>query len=110
MSPIPKPTKKRKRVCYDNLAIPKPQRVINDDGERSPYCMRCGFWGYIERHHIKSRGSGGDDSPENIIDLCDGPTTNDCHGEAHNGHIPKSELYAIKRRIIEQTALQVGVI
>lgn len=43
-------------------------------------------------HHIKTRGSGGDDTPENLIELC-----RMCHTFAHNGHIKKQWLEAIKR-------------
>ena len=41
-------------------------------------------------HHIKSRGSGGGDEPENIITLC-----RRHHNDAHAGRISKYELYAI---------------
>lgn len=33
---------------------------------------------YSEKHHIKTRGSGGSDDPENLLDLC-----RNCHIEVH---------------------------
>ena len=36
---------------------------------KHPYCMVCGTMA-TDRHHIKTRGAGGDDSEENGISLC----------------------------------------
>ena len=59
--------------------IPKPVR--KDDGAfRRPagkFCIMCGAWGGIERHHGISKGAGGDSTEENRFDLC--PV---CHGMA----------------------------
>lgn len=66
---------------------------------RRPYCEYCGLArGPFETHHIKSRGAGGDDVEENLINLCVGPKTNDCHGRAHRGLIPRHMLEDIVRR------------
>lgn len=45
-------------------------------------------YGPHDPHHIKSRGSGGDDVKGNIIRLC-----RKHHNMSHNGKIKKSELY-----------------
>ncbi|MGB9660671.1 MAG: HNH endonuclease [Moorellaceae bacterium] len=54
---------------------------------RRDRCEVCGStWG-LQVHHIKSRGSGGEDTPDNLICLCV-----ECHTKAHNGQIPKEVL------------------
>jgi 5-methylcytosine-specific restriction endonuclease McrA len=52
----------------------------------------CSGWrtGYVDPHHIKSRGSGGGDTRLNLIGLC-----RECHNKVHNGEIPKAVLLAI---------------
>ena len=55
--------------------------------------------GPFEVHHIRSRGAGGDDVPENLINLCVGPAANDCHGQAHNGSIARETLREIVARL-----------
>jgi len=47
----------------------------------------------VHRHHIKTRGSGGDDSSENLIDLC--PS---CHRLVHDGMIAKKDLVKIVKQ------------
>jgi len=44
---------------------------------REVFCEAC-LMGLAERHHIKSRGAGGSDSPENILWLC-----RTCHTKFH---------------------------
>jgi hypothetical protein len=44
----------------------------------------------LHAHHIETRGSGGDDTLENIITLCPG-----AHDQAHRGKISKEELRKI---------------
>ncbi len=41
-------------------------------------CAACGDWQNVSGHHIKSRGAGGHDIPENLIPLCIR-----CHTEIH---------------------------
>lgn len=45
-------------------------------------CVICGAFEQLHIHHIKTRGSGGDDSYHNLITLC-----HQCHTEkAHGKH------------------------
>lgn len=54
-------------------------------------CEYCGKWDAIVHvHHIKSRGSGGRNNPDNLIALCW-----KCHTLAHNGRIKKEKLQQI---------------
>lgn len=48
--------------------------VIHRDGK----CLNCGGVIGLKEHHIKSRGSGGEDAEENKITLCIW-----CHDQAH---------------------------
>lgn len=54
---------------------------------RKPYCEYCGRVAYGEPHHIFTRGAGGQDIPENLIQLC-----GECHVEVHAGHIDRDKL------------------
>lgn len=75
---------------------------------RKSYCEYCGRCAEGEPHHIFTRGAGGRDIKENLIELCF-----DCHRAAHDGHIRRDallglvakregktydEIYAINRR------------
>ncbi len=57
------------------------------------YCEYCGKPGYVEVHHIKSRGSGGSDHPLNLIKLCVAH-----HREAQEYRIDKYVLVALVAR------------
>lgn len=54
------------------------------------WCEYCGRPGYTEKHHIKTRGAGGADVPENLIRLCV-----ECHGQAQQYKIDRLELVQI---------------
>ncbi len=74
--------------------LDKPRRIVDRKAiaaARKEYCEYCGRWGKGQIHHIKSRGSGGHDTPENLIHLCV-----ECHTRVHAGWISKSELRAKK--------------
>ena len=74
--------------------IPKPKRIKNPraiEAARKPYCEYCGCLGTVHVHHIKTKGSGGHDIPENLISLC--PL---CHDKAHWGQISKEALRGAK--------------
>lgn len=76
--------------------IPKPHRIVDPQAiktARKPYCEYCRKWGYTEAHHIKTRGSGGDDVPSNLVGLC-----RECHDKAHRGLISKERLREIVGR------------
>jgi ribosome-binding protein aMBF1 (putative translation factor) len=60
---------------------------------RKLYCEFCGRPAYGKPHHIKTVGSGGDDVPGNMIQLC-----TDDHTKAHTGQINKGTLREIVRR------------
>lgn len=62
---------------------PKLLKRINDNG----YCQICPKW-ETDPHHIKTKGSGGDDVSENIVRLC----TWEHHPKAHAGLISKDYL------------------
>lgn len=54
--------------------FPKPERVHSpqniEDVRAIGYCQVCGTHKGLEVHHIKTRGSGGGDEPENLVLLC----------------------------------------
>ncbi|HHV79075.1 MAG TPA: HNH endonuclease [Firmicutes bacterium] len=75
--------------------FPKPVRIISRstvEKARKPYCDLCGAVGPVHVHHIRSRGAGGDDVPENLIALC--PR---CHELVHRGKIPREWLLDARR-------------
>lgn len=63
-------------------------KVINS--VRKPYCELCGSPAEGWPHHIKPRGAGGQDIPENLIQLCSLH-----HTEAHNGSLHRKTLVGI---------------
>jgi hypothetical protein len=77
-------------------ACPKPTRkqdldLIEEIRKEQTICMLRGHgkcFGGLDMHHIKSRGSGGEDVRGNLILLC-----RHHHQMAHNGKISKSVLY-----------------
>lgn len=52
----------------------------------------CGKSGQTEKHHIKSKGSGGNDTDENLIEVC-----RICHTKIHTGEIKKEDILKIKK-------------
>lgn len=78
------------------MMYPKPKRIRNRkalEAARRDRCEVCGNrWG-LQIHHIKSRGSGGHDEPQNLICLCVA-----CHNQAHNGKLKRETLQEIVRR------------
>ncbi len=103
MEPIPKPKKRPK-----NKRAPNPQKTkrivdpsaVND--ARRPYCQCCGLSRSsikYDVHHIVYRSGRGDDVSENLISLCNGPGSNDCHDRAHFKKLPgidKKDLREMK--------------
>lgn len=54
------------------MVLTKPKRIVSKaliDYYKSQGCAVCG-WKPCDAHHLKSRGAGGDDVPENLISLC----------------------------------------
>ena len=83
-------------------AVPKPQRLRDPKAiktARAIHCLVCGSPWNLAVHHIKSKGSGGGDVPDNLITIC-----GNCHGMAHSGEISKDRLRSVLanyRRILE---------
>ena len=71
----------------------KDNKVIQEC--RLEYCEYCGSPAYGEPHHIVTRGSGGADIKENLIQLS---CNNSCHDKAHRGLITKDVLFSIVSR------------
>jgi Restriction endonuclease len=70
--------------CHKNVRI-KDKKLLKDKKGNCKYCGKKNC--YTEKHHIKSKGSGGDDTEDNLIELCF-----NCHKLAHDGTISKTEL------------------
>ena len=60
------------------------KKTINEI--RSTRCEICGQRTNIEPHHINTRGSGGGDIRENLIQLC-----TQCHINTHSGQHPTKD-------------------
>ncbi|WP_422444340.1 HNH endonuclease [Thermoanaerobacterium sp. DL9XJH110] len=77
--------------------VPKPRKRIVDRkairAAKRPRCQVCGSTWMLCVHHIRSRGAGGDDVPENLVCLCA-----DCHAKAHAGIISKVRLRELAGR------------
>ena len=75
--------------------IPKLKRIKDPEAVNSarlPHCEYCGRTGIMQVHHIKSKGSGGNDTHDNLISLCIF-----CHAKAHTGEISREQLREAKR-------------
>lgn len=75
------------------LAFPKMKRITDPSvikEIRSDICERDGRPAHGEPHHIKTRGAGGSDIRENLIQLCD-----QCHMDAQEYRIKPLELIKI---------------
>lgn len=80
-------------IDYSNFAFPKNARVKNKKliDNKKHNCEFCGKKNcYTNKHHIKTKGSGGDDTEDNLIELC-----GSCHRLVHDGIIKKEELLKI---------------
>jgi 5-methylcytosine-specific restriction endonuclease McrA len=69
----------------------KDQKCI-DKIRKIGYCEICGSNYALEVHHIKSKGSGGNDTEDNLICLCYVH-----HRETHDGNISRDKLREIVR-------------
>lgn len=63
---------------------PKNKRIVDKKllKDKKGKCEICGKAGQTEKHHIKTKGSGGDDLPQNLIEVC-----RKCHRLIHDGKI-----------------------
>lgn len=79
------------------LEIPKPRRIRDpkamDRCRARGVCEWSGRTDRLHVHHIKSRGSGGGDTDDNLILL-----HFEFHEDAHAGRITKDQLRAIVAR------------
>lgn len=73
-TPDPRPAK---RVKDKDLM----RRLHLEHGE----CVCCGIGYGLTLHHVKRKSQGGGDVMENLVFLCQGPGTSDCHGKLHSG-------------------------
>ena len=76
--------------------VPKTKRIVDKKlikGKKHDceYCHKENC--YTNKHHIKSKGSGGDDIDSNLIELC-----GECHRKVHDGIIKKEELIKIIKK------------
>lgn len=64
--------------------VPKEKRIVNKKllKDKKGVCEICGKKGQTEKHHIKTKGSGGNDTEENLIEVC-----RICHTKIHSGEI-----------------------
>ncbi len=64
--------------------VPKNKRIVNKKllKDKKGKCEICGKKGQTEKHHKKTKGSGGDDTEENLIEVC-----RICHTKIHTGEI-----------------------
>lgn len=64
--------------------VPKNKRIENKKllKDKKGICQICGKKGSTEKHHKKSKGSGGNDTEENLIEVC-----RICHTKIHTGEI-----------------------
>ena len=64
--------------------VPKIKRVVNKKllRDKKGMCEICARKGQTEKHHIKTKGSGGNDTKENLIEVC-----RICHTKIHTGEI-----------------------
>lgn len=64
--------------------VPKNKRIVNKKllKNKKGVCQICGKKGSTEKHHKKSKGSGGNDTEENLIEVC-----RICHTKIHTGEI-----------------------
>lgn len=80
---------------WDGMAFPKNARIKDRKAidNKAHICEYCGRRGWTHMHHIKTKGSGGNDTADNLIELCA-----ECHAKAHTSEITKEDLKRIKRR------------
>ena len=74
------------KVRYSpGMSLDKPHRIQDRKAvmaARRDECEICGLWtgNFAHVHHIRTRGAGGNDVPENLISLCW-----KCHEKVHRG-------------------------
>lgn len=79
-----------KDLSKEFYPVPKNKRIkdkkkIDDKTHNCEYCHKKNCW--TNKHHVKTKGSGGNDTDDNLIELC-----GTCHRKVHDGIISKEEL------------------
>ena len=84
-----------KDLSNEFYPCPKNKRIVNKKllKDKKRTCEICGKFRQTEKHHIKSKGSGGDDIEDNLIEVC-----RFCHRKIHDGVISKEEILKIISR------------
>ena len=76
--------------------VPKNKRVVNKKllQDKKGICEICHTKGQTEKHHfLKTKGAGGNDTDENLIELC-----RVCHIKVHSGLYTKKQLKEFKEK------------
>lgn len=73
---------------YPKVKRIKDKKLIDDKKHNCEYCGKKNCW--TNKHHVKSKGASGNDTEENLIELC-----GNCHVKAHTGEISKKKLIKI---------------
>lgn len=69
----------------------KNQKLINDKKHDCEFCGKKKCW--TNKHHVKSKGASGNDTADNLIELCV-----ECHRKVHDGIISKEQLLEIIKK------------
>lgn len=80
----------------------KSQKTIN--GVRKGFCEICGRVGN-QVHHVISKGAGGPDIEENLINLCA-----ECHIRVHDGSIGREIVWGYVAIRVRKTVEQVRAV
>lgn len=72
--------------------VPKNKRIVNKKllKDKKGICELCHRTIQTEKHHIVTKGAGGNDTKDNLIELC-----RSCHTKVHKGLIRKEDLIRI---------------
>ena len=85
------------------IIVSEEQKLINDKKHDCEYCGKKKCW--TNKHHVKSKGASGNDTEDNLIELC-----GECHRKVHDGIIKKEQLLEIiKRRKKKQLGLDIRI-
>jgi len=91
-------------MLQPRVPIPKVKRIVDQDLiDRIRESGSCQIFGCNEHplhvHHIKSKGSGGDDVSENLVRVCWKH-----HAKIHSGNIARDVLRKLALKRIQEEA------
>jgi len=77
-----------KDLSKEFYPLPKNKRIVNKKllHDTKGKCEVCNRVTKTEKHHIKTKGSGGNDTEDNLIEVC-----RKCHTLIHSGKIKISK-------------------